>query len=72
MDNKYGCLLLIIFIVLTILFILALRFASNAITEEACNNGICTECEMRYELKGVSQTLKYYACPECGHEVKRY
>lgn len=35
------------------------------------NNGICPECNVRYELRGASNTTKYYACPECGQEAYR-
>lgn len=72
MNDKYGCLLSIISIILIILFVLALMLVIDSCTAETWNDGICAECEMRYELRGVSQGLKYYACPECGQEVKRY
>ena len=42
------------------------------IHEETWNNGICAECDTRYDLRGVSNGLKYYSCPECGQEVRRY
>lgn len=35
------------------------------------NDGICVECGTRYELRGASRGLKYYACPNCGDEVIR-
>lgn len=45
----------------------------DSITEDIWNNGICQECEVRYELRAVSRYgLKYYVCPGCGLEVKRY
>lgn len=55
-----------------ILLIFFLMFGTNACSESDWNNGICPSCEVRYELRGASQSLKYYSCPNCGREVKRY
>lgn len=44
----------------------------NCFAEPKWNQGICPECEVRYELRGASRGLKYYSCPECGQEVERY
>ena len=49
-----------------------LMLGVNACSAQTWNNGICTECETRYELRGASRGLKYYACPDCGQEVSRY
>ena len=68
MENNHGCLSCIIAIIL----VLVLMFGINSCTAETWNNGICTKCTVRYELRGVSKGLKYYACPECGQEVHRY
>jgi PHP family Zn ribbon phosphoesterase len=51
---------------------LLLIFGFNSCSAETWNNGACPECEVRYELRGASRGLKYYACPECGQEVERY
>ena len=59
-----------IFICIGILFLL--MFGTNACSAETWNSGICPDCETRYELRGASRGLKYYACPECGQEVERY
>ena len=47
-------------------------FGTNACSASTWNDGICPDCEVRYELRGASKGLKYYACPECGQEVERY
>lgn len=60
----------IIFVGLAICCILI--FGSNACTAEKWNNGICANCNVRYELRGVSDAMKYYSCPDCGQEVGRY
>ena len=44
----------------------------NALTSSDWNDGDCPDCEVKYELRGASSGLKYYACPECGREVQRY
>ena len=67
-DEKYGCLGIIICIVLVFFIIIG----TNSCASEDWNNGNCPECEVRYELRGASKGLKYYACPDCGFEVQRY
>lgn len=67
-DSKYdivviiGCILIVIFLITTV----------NSCSAPDWNNGICPNCEVRYELRGLSQGLSAYACPECGKEVRRY
>ena len=67
-DTKYdigaivGCILIVIFLITAV----------NSCSASDWNNGICQNCEVRYELRGMSQGLKAYACPECGKEVRRY
>ena len=51
---------------------LLLMFGFNSCSAETWNNGTCPECEIRYELRGASRGIKYYACPECGQEVERH
>ena len=53
-----------------LMFLLMLGVNSCSSTE--WNNGDCWDCGTRYELRGASKGLKYYACPECGREVQRY
>ena len=59
-------------IIVAIFIVFALMFALNACTKEKWNNGTCGICEVKYELRGVSDAMKYYVCPECGQEVCRY
>lgn len=61
-------------IVAIICFILvfAIMLGVNSCSAPIWNDGICPDCEVRYELRGASRGLKYYACPECGQEVERY
>lgn len=67
-DTKYdigvivGCILIVIFLITAV----------NSCSAFDWNNGICPNCEVRYELRGYSQGISAYACPECGKEVKRY
>lgn len=61
--------------VITIVIGIALIFIAifgNSCSSSSWNNGVCPDCEVKYELRGVSYSLKYYACPECGQEVSRY
>lgn len=61
-------------IIAIICFILAfaIMFGVNACSASDWNDGICPHCQVRYELRGVSKSLKYYACPKCGQEVERF
>ena len=65
-----------VFSVLTIIICFVLVFAImigfNCCFASDWNDGVCPECETRYELRGVSKYVKYYVCPECGKEVPRY
>lgn len=69
MGENYGCFTFILAIVV-MLFIIA---GFNSCSSDTWNNGECPKCEARYELRAVTRGyLKYYACPDCGQEVKRY
>ena len=59
-------------IVISIVFIFLIMFGVNSCSAEDWNSGECPKCETRYELRGASKGLKYYACPDCGKEVQRY
>lgn len=67
-DTKYsiaaivGCILIVVFLITAV----------NSCSAPDWNNGICPNCEVRYELRGYSQGLSAYACPECGKEVRKY
>lgn len=62
----------LIMIVVCIVLLITLVFGSNACTASEWNDGICPDCRVRYELRGVSDYRKYYVCPKCGREVNRY
>ena len=51
---------------------LLLIFSVNSCSSTEWNSGDCPDCEVRYELRGASKGLKYYACPKCGREVERF
>lgn len=68
----YGCLTSIISLIVVIALAFMMMSGLNSCTADAWNNGVCPTCEIRYELRGFSQGMKYYVCPECGLEVPRY
>ena len=55
-----------------IALVFLLGFGFNMCTADEWNGGECPKCDTRYELRGVSKYIKYYACPDCGNEVRRY
>lgn len=59
-------------ILIPIALIILIIFGFNTCTASDWNDGECPKCEIRYEMRGVSRGLKYYACPDCGKEVERY
>lgn len=59
-------------IIICFALVFLIMFGFNTCTAPEWNDGICPECNTRYELRGVSKYIKYYACPDCGNEVKRY
>lgn len=69
-SNDSGPLWLTLLICAAVLF--GIMFGTNACTASDWNDGVCPNCDTRYELRGASRGLKYYACPECGKEVERY
>lgn len=76
MNKKYDTVQTILYIVLilTIVYVLVDIFKTNISTNTEWNNGICIECNVRYELIDIStfNKLKLYKCPKCGNEIKRY
>jgi hypothetical protein len=68
-DSWFSIILPIIFCIILIILLIV---GTNSCSATTWNNGICSNCEVRYELRGVSSGLKYYSCPECGQEVERY
>ena len=62
----------LIMIAICLALVFAIMFGTNCCSASMWNDGICPNCEIRYELRGASQGLKYYSCPKCGTEVERY
>lgn len=52
--------------------VIVIAIGYNTCTASEWNDGVCPQCETRYELRGVSKYMKYYSCPKCGNEVSRY
>lgn len=67
-DSKWDIMEIFVLFGICILLVISV----NSCHASDWNNGICPNCEVRYELRGVSQGFKYYACPNCGKEVGRY
>lgn len=67
-DTKWSIFEIIAPIGLCILIMLGI----NSCSASDWNNGICSNCGVRYELRGLSGALSAYACPECGKEVRKY
>ena len=62
---------ILIIIIICILAVLMMSGVDSC-TDSIWNDGVCSNCEIRYDLKGISRGLKYYMCPECGQEVQRF
>lgn len=67
-DSKYDITEIFILIGLCILIVIGV----NSCSASDLNDGSCPKCKTKYELRGVSRGLKYYAFPNCGNEVSRY
>lgn len=61
-------------LIAAIAILIFLMMGTNSCSESDWNDGICPNCNVRYELRGAAGDLhlKYYVCPECGKEVERY
>ena len=59
-------------IVFCIILVFLIICCTNSCHADIWNNGVCPKCEIKYELRGVSNGLKYYICPNCKQEVERY
>lgn len=71
-HNDVDTIANIITIIGCIVIAILMMVLVNSCSASDWNNGICPKCEVRYELRGASYGMKYYACPECGNEVSRY
>lgn len=69
-DTDLGTSLIMILICIG--FLILVMIGTNSCSATTWNDGVCPECETRYELRAVNNGLKYYSCPDCGQEVKRY
>lgn len=69
MSDKKWCIIEIFALIgICILMVIGI----NSCSASDWNDGICPNCEVRYELRGYSQGISAYACPKCGKEVHRY
>lgn len=69
-DTKFSIFAVLFGIGILVLLVIG----TNSCSASDWNDGICPDCNVRYELRGAAGDLhlKYYACPECGKEVERY
>ena len=73
MNNiKKDIIEILLAVVLMFLLVFLMMFGVNSCSADIWNNGICSNCDTKYELKAASNGLKYYSCPDCGVEVTRY
>ena len=59
-------------IIICAVLTLFIMIGYNACTGPEWNDGYCHKCDVRYELRGYYNGIRYYACPNCGNEVSRY
>lgn len=67
-DARWDMLEIVVLIGICILIVIGV----NSCSSSDWNNGVCPNCEVRYELRGMSNGLRAYVCPKCGKEVYRY
>lgn len=67
-DTRWDMLEIVVLIGICILIVIGV----NSCSASDWNNGVCPNCEVRYELRGMSNGLRAYVCPNCGKEVFRY
>lgn len=68
-DNDGVGIIVQIVAIIVLCIILSITF--NSCTSSTWNEGICPDCNVRYELRGTTSMTKTYVCPVCGKEVKR-
>lgn len=71
-DEKIDLVANVFILIIALAFLIFSRAVTNLRSRTDWNDGICSKCEIRYELRAASYGLKYYVCPNCGKEVKRY
>lgn len=73
-NDKFDLLFSLFMLFLAIGILVLLVVGTNSCSASDWNDGICPNCNVRYELRGAAGDLhlKYYVCPECGKEVERY
>lgn len=71
-DTDFDIKFSIIFLFAAIGFVVLIMIIGNRISAPKWNDGVCPKCDVRYELRAATRMSKYYACPMCGEEVKRY
>lgn len=62
----------VLYIIFAVVLLFVMVFGVNMCSSDEWNDGCCPKCDVRYELRAVSQGLHYYVCPECGREVERF
>lgn len=55
-----------------VLIVVLIVCGLNSTTSKKWNGGVCPNCNVSYELRAVSNGIKYYSCPKCHEEVKRF
>jgi PHP family Zn ribbon phosphoesterase len=68
-NNNSHLLASIAIILICIGMFILLMLGTNSCSASKWNDGICPDCETKYELRAANDG---YACPDCGNEVKRY
>lgn len=73
-NDKFDLVFSIFMLFVAIGILVLLVVDINSCSASDWNDGICPNCNVRYELRGAAGDLhlKYYVCPECGKEVERY
>lgn len=72
-EDNYGCFMPVLIIIGAFIAMAIIESVCNSVTDKDWNNGFCPVDHSRYELRAVSDAyIKYYSCPTCGLEVKRF
>lgn len=73
-NDKFDLAFSVFMLFVAVGILVLLVVGTNSCSASDWNDGICPNCNVRYELRGAAGDLhlKYYVCPECGKEVERY